>query len=46
MAKITPMRVTEQFEHFVQDLKERFLGRRIRADTISVEALLGGRVDA
>jgi transposase-like protein len=26
MAKITPMRVTEQFEHFVHDLKESFWG--------------------
>jgi putative transposase len=26
MAKITPIRVTEQFEHFVRDLKESFWG--------------------
>jgi hypothetical protein len=26
MAKITPMHVTEQFEHFVHDLKESFWG--------------------
>ena len=26
MAKITPLRVTEQFEHFVRDLKESFWG--------------------
>lgn len=26
MAKITPIRVTEQFEHFLEDLKESFWG--------------------
>jgi hypothetical protein len=26
MAKITPLRVTEQFEHFVRDLKDSFWG--------------------
>ncbi len=26
MAKITPLRMTEQFEHFVRDLKESFWG--------------------
>src|SRR5947199_6420724 len=26
MAKITPLRMTEQFEHFARDLKERFWG--------------------
>jgi hypothetical protein len=26
MAKITPIRITEQFEHFLKDLKESFWG--------------------
>jgi hypothetical protein len=26
MAKITPIRVSEQFEHFLKDLKESFWG--------------------
>jgi hypothetical protein len=26
MAKVTPIRITEQFEHFVADLKDNFWG--------------------
>ena len=44
MRKVTP--ITEQFQHFVQDLKETFLGGRVRQDARAVEEVFGGAVGA
>ena len=38
--------MTEQFQHFVRDIQESFLGGLVREDESAVEAVLGGRVDA
>ena len=46
MAKIAPIRITEQFEHFVRDLKESLWGDLYGQTRLALEAVLGDGVDA
>jgi len=40
MAKVTPIRITEQFEHFVADLKDSFWGDMCGAARMSLQRWL------